>query len=472
MCVVGGGAAGITIARELADGPLDVLLLESGGVAADARTQALYRGRTFGRPYYRLDEVRTRRFGGSTHCWEGMCRPLAPQDFTARGWVPESGWPFDYAAMLPYYRRAQRVCGLDVFAYGAQRWATPEAAPLPLGSETFENGVFQIAPHRFARRFGKELDRAPNIDVCLNANVVDLVASRDGARIERAEVATLSGRRFSAAARRFVLATGGIENARLLLASRGVHTQGLGNIHDLVGRYFMEHPHLVSGAWLPASEQSSLGFYRARPSGSIHVSGCLTPSARTQRDERILSFATFLARDAALPEFEEPLARFVAQMDGRAEPARRAVFFMNEVEQAPNRASRVRLTDERDALGMPVVQLEWRLSPIDKRTLLRGHQLLARELGRAGLGRLQIMLDADDNVWPPELGGGRHHMGTTRMHLNPKQGVVDADCRVHGLGNLFVAGSSVFPTSGSANPTLTLVALALRLADHLTGTPR
>jgi len=144
-----------------------------------------------------------------------------------------------------------------------------------------------------------------------------------------------------------------------------------------------------------------------------------------------------------------------------------ALFFMNELEQAPNPASRVKLAPEKDALGMPRAQLEWRLSGIDKQSARRTQELLARALGGAGLGRLQILLNEDDHSWPAELGGGRHHMGTTRMHEDPKQGVVDADSRVHGLDNLYLAGSSVFPTAGAANPTLTLVALALRLADHL-----
>lgn len=467
VCIVGAGAAGITIARQLSGGGLDVVMLESGGVVADAETQALYAGRIFGRAYFRLDESRTRRFGGSTHCWSGMCRPLASHDFEARDWVPDSGWPIDYAALLPYYRRAQRVCRLDEFEYGAERWAVAGEPPLALDGDVFDHGVFQIAPTRFAAAYGDELQRARNVQVHLNANVVDIVATENGAAVERVAVKTLDGRSFSVRARSFVLATGGIENARLLLSSIGSHEKGLGNTHGAVGRYFMEHPHTVSGVWLPSSANPALGFYRARKVGGIHVSGVMTPSAQLQRDERILSFALFLAREAPLPEFEQPLARFLTEMDGGTEPAQRAIFFMNELEQAPNPASRVRLIPENDALGMPRVQLEWRLSAIDKRTLNRGHQRLAQSLALAGLGRLQVLVEEDDHTWPTELSGGRHHMGTTRMHTDPKRGVVDADCRVHGLANLFVAGSSVFPTSGAANPTLTLLALALRLSDHL-----
>jgi choline dehydrogenase-like flavoprotein len=183
----------------------------------------------------------------------------------------------------------------------------------------------------------------------------------------------------------------------------------------------------------------------------------------------MLDFAAFLGESAELPEFERALAPVIRELDGQGtSPAERAVFLVALCEQAPNEHSRVRLGDDTDALGVPRVQLEWRLGAQDKRSARLAGELLARALGAAGLGRLQLLLSDDDHVWPEELSGGRHHMGTTRMHQDPKQGVVDADCRVHGLENLHVAGSSVFPTAGAAPPTLTAVALALRLADHLT----
>jgi choline dehydrogenase-like flavoprotein len=266
----------------------------------------------------------------------------------------------------------------------------------------------------------------------------------------------------------FVLATGGIENARLLLASNDVQAAGLGNGRDLVGRYFMEHPHLVAGALLRSSEQVSIDFYRAREAGQIQVAGLLVPSAALQRREKLLAFGSFLSPSAELPPFESALSRLVTGMDRPGEePASRAFFFMNECEQAPNAASRVRLDEDRDALGVPRVKLEWRLSNLDRESLRRGHELLAHALGRAGLGRFQVMLDAEDLSWPAGMTGGRHHMGTTRMHASPQHGVVDPDARVHGVANLYVAGSSVFPTSGASNPTLTIVALSLRLAERI-----
>jgi choline dehydrogenase-like flavoprotein len=148
-------------------------------------------------------------------------------------------------------------------------------------------------------------------------------------------------------------------------------------------------------------------------------------------------------------------------------PSTRLYVVKNVAEQAPNPDSRVVLSRERDALDCPRVALCWRTSPLDKRTAHRAREIFGEELWRAGAGRLQSSLEGEGKPWPARLRGARHHMGTTRMHSDPRRGVVDANCRVHGIANLYVAGSSVFPTSGAANPTLTIVALALRLAGHV-----
>jgi choline dehydrogenase-like flavoprotein len=468
LCIIGAGAAGITLALECAGGPFRVCLLESGGFEPDPETQALSRGRVFGRAYYKLESARVRRFGGSTSSWQGICRPLESSDFEARDWVPHSGWPFGAEVLRSYYERAQERCRLEAFGYDGQRWASAERPLLAFEAGVVESRVFQIAPVRFGEVYRKDVTKAPNVDTFLFANVVELEASENGRIVERVAVACLAGNRFSVRARLFILATGGIENARLLLASNRVQRAGLGNPHDLVGRFFMEHPHVISAAFLASSARIPLDFYRARPVSRAEVAGLLTLPEETRRRERMLSFGCFPPQDAELPEFEVSLARMIREMDGRpGAAAERAVLWMGVGEQVPNPESRVRLADERDALGMPRVQLEWRLGALDKRSLRRAHEILAREFGRAGLGRLQLLLGEDDHQWPPELSAGRHHMGTTRMHQDPRRGVVDPRGRVHGLANLYLAGSSVFPTSGAAGPTLTLVALALRLADDL-----
>ena len=466
VCVVGAGAAGIALALELAGARLRVVLLESGGFEREEATQDLYRGRIFGRSYPPLDALRSRWFGGTTNAWLGRLRPLDASDFEAREWLPHSGWPISAQELEPFLGRAGRTCGLEDVASDAA--GAPADPPLPLDPAVIETRELRIAPSRFGERYREAVTHAANLDTFLHANAVELVANQAGSALSGVRVAALGGSSFPVRARCVVLAAGGIENPRLLLASNRVQKAGLGNGADLVGRFFMEHPQLAAGALLPASADLPLGLYRARTLGRGQSVALLTPSAALLRRERIQSFAALVAGEAALPELERSLAQSVHELEAAAgAPAPRALFLLNTCEQAPNPASRVRLVEERDALGLPRVQLEWRLSPSDLHGLRRGHELLARELGRAGIGRLQLMFGPDDMDWPADLGGSGHQMGTTRMHSDPRQGVVDASCRVHGVANLYVAGSSVFPTCGAADPTLTIVALAIRLADHL-----
>jgi choline dehydrogenase-like flavoprotein len=467
VCIVGAGAAGIALARELAGGRARVCLLESGGFEPDPPTQALAGGRVFGRAYPRLDETRARQFGGSTNCWQGVSAPLSALDFQVRDWVPDSGWPLEAESLGSHYESAQRLCRLGPFAYDAGSWSQAGRAPLALEGNDLVSRVVQVAPTRFGELYREELVRATNVQLHLFANVVELEADAEARSVRRARVACLDGNRFAVQARLFVLAAGGIENARLLLVSNRVAQRGLGNHHDQLGRYFMEHPHVIGAVLLPSTMPTSLDFYRPRQAGPALVLGTLEAAEGALHRERLLGFQTVLGEPVDLPVFEEELSQVVREMDAVSTTAPRAVFLMSLCEQAPNPESRVRLTHERDALGVPRVQLEWRLGALDKRSIRRAQRLLGRALGRSGLGRLQLLLSEDDHAWPTEMSGGRHHMGTTRMHEDPRRGVVDADLRVHGVSNLYVAGSSVFPTSGASPPTLTLLALTLRLAGHL-----
>jgi choline dehydrogenase-like flavoprotein len=289
-----------------------------------------------------------------------------------------------------------------------------------------------------------------------------------------------------------VLATGGIENARLLLASRSTRPDGLGNDHDLVGRYFMEHPHIPVAAHVACNRPSALPalFTRNLLHEGTPVHATLVPTEEWLRSARLQAAAFTVGvmahydRDAAVPADEwqtGDVFQVLQDLDpagaepagaGRLEgwpPADAAgahLVLGGACEQAPDPESRVVLGPERDALGMPRAQLNWRLGQGDRDSLYRVLRGIGRELGALGIGRLRPLIGPDED-WPEEVLGGNHHMGTTRMARDPKQGVVDADCKVHGIANLYIAGSSVFPTGGSANPTLTLVALALRLANHL-----
>ncbi|MGH7564021.1 MAG: FAD-dependent oxidoreductase, partial [Gemmatimonadota bacterium] len=241
VCIVGAGAAGITIARELAGTPLRVCLLESGGLEFDPEIQALYSGENVGFPYYDADKFRLRFFGGTTNHWQGVCRPLDPIDFEARDWVPGSGWPIGRADLEPYYARAQTICQLGPLDYRVSTWRTEGAAPFALPERWIESRVFQQSPPtRFGQTYRDEIRDAANVRAYLHANVIEIEADSPPPSIRRMRLACLTGIRFTARARWYVLATGAVENARLLLASRRDVPEGLGNVHGWVGRTFME----------------------------------------------------------------------------------------------------------------------------------------------------------------------------------------------------------------------------------------
>jgi len=505
LAVVGAGAAGITIARAFAGGRTRVCVLEGGGPDFEADVQALYQGETVGRPYFPLDVSRLRFFGGSTNHWDGRCRPLDPLDFAARPWVPLSGWPLGPADLDPYYREAQSVCGLGAFDYAPEAWLGPGQETLPADPARLVSRIWQYSPPlRFGEAYRDALEAADNVDVLLHANLGEIVTDEAGREVLALHVATLDGRRAEIRPTVAVLAAGGLENPRLLLASNRQLNVGLGNQNNMVGRCFMEHPH-ANAARAVVVDPAVLGFYTrgmgAGGAGDLEVVGCLTLAPDLQREEEILNFDALFTVDTvgdsgyaalrriwnaaergewpddlagdlwqAMTDIGDTTAGLLGRFGLRAYRPDAASFRMwTSAEQAPDPASRVVLADEVDALGMPRIRLDWRLSELDKRSFRAAHEAIARELGRTGLGRLQIAdwVTAGADDWGPDLEGGHHHMGTTRMSDDPKRGVVDRDGKVHGMANLYVAGSSVFPTSGAANPTLTIVALALRLADSL-----
>jgi choline dehydrogenase-like flavoprotein len=302
VCTVGAGAAGISIARELAHSPLDVCLLESGGLEYDLDTQQLYRGRSVGFPYFPLEIARLRFFGGTTNHWGGASRPLDDSDFEARDWVPHSGWPFRREALDPYYRRAHGVLELGPYAYDAGSWTTDERRPLRFEGESLRSAVLQQSPPtRLGQVYREELRRARNIRTCLNANLLEIETAPTGGPVTRLRVASLERNEFYVEARAYVLATGGIENPRLLLLSRRADPAGLGNEHDLVGRFCMDHP---IAAWgkpgTVAPYRFPLRFYAQRgraaltaggKSGAAELWGFITPTAEGLRRERMLNWA-------------------------------------------------------------------------------------------------------------------------------------------------------------------------------------
>jgi choline dehydrogenase-like flavoprotein len=529
VCIVGGGPAGIALALSLSGQGLKIVLLESGHLEPHAPTQALYEGEVADeRLHSPADKYRQRRMGGSSTIWGGRCMPFDPIDFEARSHVRHSGWPISFEDLLPFYPEANRLAEAGRFAYDADEAFGSGAPGLIQGfsSEIVRtDGLERFScPTDFGRRYARRLQVADDVRVLLGANCTGLRLEPGGRSVREVDVATLAGHRFHVAARTVVIAAGGLETARLLLASRDVAPAGIGNEHDVVGRYYMCHiagnvgtlvvqgrPDRVRHGYeiapegvycrrriaIRAAEQHRLGL--ANAVARLHFPRITDPS----HGNGVLS-GLFLARGlisyeygkrlndgtrATLPLYAkhamnvvtDPVdtAAFLAHWVMRRTLAERkfpSVILRNKTnrfslelhgEQAPRPDSRVRLIDKVDPLGMPRLGVDWRYSSADIESLRRTLDVIAAELARGGTARLTYNGDTLEEDLLRFGAYGGHHIGTTRMGADPRASVVDAQCRVHSVANLYIAGSAVFPTSSQANPTLTIVALALRLGRHL-----
>jgi choline dehydrogenase-like flavoprotein len=482
VCVVGAGPAGLTLARALAPRGRRIVVLESGGRSPDPDAQALAEGPTSGDGYAGLAVTRQRQAGGTVQIWNtslddwtgGKYVPLDALDFETRPWWPMSGWPFDRAHLDPYYAQAQAVCGLGPGGWEVEPWESPDRPRLPLSSGRLTSGIYRFGPaSAFTQTQLGEIRRARNVLLCLNTTAIALERDPGARTITHVRAASPSRREMRVRSRLFVLAAGGIENARLLLLAD--RHGGLDDESGLVGRCFMEHPRDLTRRLVPADPGlfDRCGLYDFQRGADGLAVGRLTLTEQARRREELPAMSATLAplpREPRWPLAESLRARVFgprprhrvdwSRLSGK--PRRFAALeLLLNLEQAPDPDNRVTLDEACDRFGLPKPALHWRWRAFDQANLARLQALVADELEGHGLGRVEVTADR-----PPDP-NAHHHMGTTRMHRDPRRGVVDEHARVHGIANLFVAGSSLFPTSGFANPTLTIVALALRLAEHL-----
>ena len=547
VCIVGAGAAGITLAQEFAGQDFRVCLLESGEWEPNEEIQKLAgsQATSLEELYYpKANFMRRRQLGGTANVWsinlhdkpQGVRYvPLEEIDFEQRDWVPYSGWCFNKAHLDPYYARAHQVCQLGAYSNAVADWQDEDAYPLNLGSRLttrmFHVGSREVFTHYYLNQF----KQSKIVDVYYNATAVELETEATAQRVNRVRVACLGGKQFWVAAKIVILAQGAIDNARLLLLSNQTQSAGVGNEYDVVGRYFMDHPVIRSGLLIPKSRAlfNQTALYDLRYKDNAAVIGQISPTEAVLRQERLLHTSTsifplpsiyrFNPRRLLFPKGKryrshaveagitlkqslrqrklsgatlKQVWHLITGIDdliyyfGRRQTAsllslpyrygydtngwsyqtgndkRYGLFeVINMTEQAPDPDNRVILSGDRDSLGCQKVKLCWRWNEIDRRSVRRTQDLLAQEIQRSGIGRLKLELDQDT----PHvvLQSAHHNMGTTRMNENPRYGVVDANCKVHSVANLFIAGSSVFPTGSYANPTLTIVAMSIRLADHV-----
>ncbi len=478
LCIVGAGAAGITMARTLRGSGLQVLLLEAGGLEPSSASQALYAGemvRRYGEDSAYLQTSRLRYFGGTTGHWRGWCRPLDAVDLEARDWMPNSGWPISRAKLTPLYRQACEVVHIPPFDGGGAGSTSHGRPILEVPGGEVETRIFHFSkPVRFGKVYRADIVDAPDVRL-LAAAVTHLHTTEARGAVTEADAVTPEGKRLRVRARGFVLAAGGIENPRLLLSS-----DGLGNDRDQVGRYFMDHPHAGRYGQVQFVDRASAKKFAALyfdrkedPAVGVRTNGVFVLSDRVKAEQRLQGWSVGLRRQKASKELDE-LGVAVGQLAGAvdtlgqdvdADPRIQLARMSIRAEQRPNPDSRVTLGDEVDALGLRTVRLDWRFTDEDAASMRRSAERFVTAVSAASLGRARLLI-GPDQPWD-DVKGGDHHIGTTRMASDPSTGVVDGHGRVHGVANLWVAGSSVFPTCGVSNPTLTIVALALRLAAHL-----
>ena len=507
VCIVGAGAAGISLALELADSNDRICLVDAGGFGYDKETQRLFEGSVVGDSYPPLRDTRLGSFGGTTNVWAGWCRPLDEIDFQGKSLQDENGWPFAREELIPFYRRAHDVCGLGEFEYDAEYWEKKLGlSRLAMGEDRIAHRIFHINAQNFGNRYHTRLEQSHNIYVILQAPVVRCHVDDSGQQVESVEVLTLNGNRTLIKARYFVLAAGGIENARLLLVSADSPADAPGNKSGLVGRYFTDHAFLDFGRLIFKDDVRNLDYYFPQSLESTvrssMVRGTVSLSDTFVTREKLQNAAIFfhpryeahqvfssqevkallrvwdklrcravpgqigrhLAKAICAPgKISMAIARKLCVHDGSSREWRLRGMFETESQYD----NRVTLSSERDQLGRPRPHIEWSLSDRDLADMSRVVLCIDEAFKSAGIGHIQLAFPDTPSAWRDAVEVGKHHMGTTRMHADSRHGVVDENAKVHGVPNLFVTGSSVFPNGGYANPTLTIVALALRLGDHL-----
>jgi choline dehydrogenase-like flavoprotein len=442
LCIVGGGAAGITLALGVKDAGFSTVLVEAGGLEHDAGTQAVYDGTVESSvlPHHYLSSSRLRWFGGTTNHWGGHSVVINSNVFRPRRGVPGQEWPFGSEDLRPYYKRAAEV--LRMRRPVRERWEPKSQTglvPMERYSTTHPDRLLGPAHH-------EELEKS-DLQVLLNASVTGLNPSPNSRQICDLTAQTLAGNRFSIAARAFVLATGAVENARLLLLPTETSSTGIGNHHDLVGRFFADHLFVSSRIieTVPSWSSSSEPFFT------------FTPELQDEYALPEIGMLRWESQRTTAPT-DSTFISVAGLVDQSIEPVVAGVDYY--IEALPDPENRVVLSRQFDPFGKPRTELRFRVTSEIRERFQVSQELLGTLAGKHGLGRVEYQK-------PDQFGFGNHHMHTTRMSNDPARGVVDANGKVHGVANLFVAGSSLFPSSGCGNPTFPLIALAARLSDHL-----
>ena len=449
ICIIGAGAAGISLAKKFSEANLNTALCEAGSLEYSEESQDIYKGKIVGDKYFDLDVTRLRYLGGSTNHWNGWCRSFEKIDFKRNYLGKEFQWPISLSDIDSYRDEACKILEIkNDFEFKNQE------SPV-------KKFKFQFSPPvRFGEKYYDLLSSSKNIKVFLNANFIDFEG--ENRLVKTALFQNYKKEKKAISANFFIFAMGGIENPRFLLWLAKKHNEKYFDTNTPIGKYWIEHPNFTLGKAIVDKKITDHPFYSISENEQINskILSCgfrinkLSSSSSKSLLKNILCIA---------PKYGEKIASLYKKgfVCG-------AMFFASW-EQKPDIENAVKLSQNLDKFGIPRVELNWKKTSFDRKTIVESVKIFNEWLINKDLGRIRLSEWMVNNQAYPDTNeiGGHHHMGGTRMSINSKFGVVDQNCKVFGSKNIFVAGSSIFTTGGYNNPTLPIVQFSLRLADHL-----
>ena len=503
ICIVGTGIAGLALASELRNSGIDMIILESGDWSGDNGTNNLTVTKDVGLPYQSPKVGQNRGFGGTTELWGGQCAKLDPIDFQPKEQFDDAGWPLQSSELSGFYKRALKLFSLP--ESGLEQSTTKEfpLSRIPFDSDALHSTFSVFSPKRFlGRELKTVIKNSRNIRVMTNATVTELLENKTKPSVEYVKYSSLSGQIGHIKAKYIILCCGPFEIPRLLLHSSNKNSYGIGNQNDLVGRYLQDHLICSPAKIVTANKRSLASQFELVRKGGVRWSQKLSTPDKTQLKEGILNATASVVFDYEGQEVMNALVRVYRALRSQkisdlnwgdltflmknpleaiAHGCRNLGYSIplllqpNQIrlsvitQQAPNPNSRIELDEAKDKLGIPLPKIDWKVGDHERRTIEFMVQICSHEFKRLNMGEIQVepWLADSEAQFSSRVSPILHPSGTTRMAKCATKGVVDVDCRVFGSPNLFISSSSVFPTSGHANPGLTIAALAIRLADHL-----
>jgi len=507
ICIVGSGVAGLLLAKEFLNTDTKVLVLEGGGKKDELQSQKLYQSDVVGLEHDGVHNGRFRVYGGSSTRWGGQLMTSRKQDFETKDYIPFSGWPISKNELDSYYPRAEAIMRVNDKSYESDLWNDLDTQPIHFNSDSFQYRFSKWASFKnrnLAKYVGPLCKISSNVNILLHANATEIMLNNESDSVESITIKSYKGKQASIKAKTFIICAGTIDTARLLLASKSTSKNGVGNDNDLVGRYFQDHISYRVARLKPTEtktfSETFSPFYRSSTMHSCKLD--LSPQAQDeQKCSHVMGHVVFdYSEESGFYEFRRVLRavqskknplpspmgawrmlRFVDDLfrlvvgalivGRRFAPKSSKSYLQLEVEQYPNPESRVMLSEDTDELGMPRVILDWQLTGDEKQSMKNYINLFKPDWNRLNLGDANWEIAKDlfeeGDEWLKECRDTYHQTGTTRMSNNPDEGVVDSNCKVHGINNLYIGSCSVFPTGGTANPTLTMMAICMRLADFL-----